>query len=88
MRIKELDIQKSSFRMRRRHYEYLVMTFGLTNALVAFIDLMNHVFHLYLDYFVIVFIDDILVYLRSKKEHMKYLRKSAIDANAALNGQI
>ena len=57
-----------------RSYEFLVMPFGLTNAPVAFIDLMNRVFKEYLDQFVIIFIDDILVYPRSKMKHERYLR--------------
>ena len=60
--------------MRYGHYEFLVMPFGLTNTLAAFIDLINHVFKPYLDKFVIVFIDDILVYLKSKKEYEGHLR--------------
>ena len=60
--------------MRYGHYEFLVMPFELTNALVAFMDLMNGVFCPYLDKFVIVFIDDILVYSGSPKEHAEHLR--------------
>ena len=73
LRIRESDIPKTAFRMRYGHYEFLVMSFGLTNALAAFIDLMNRVFRPYLDRFVIVFIDDILVYLRSELEHERHL---------------
>ncbi|WRX22621.1 Reverse transcriptase domain - like 10 [Theobroma cacao] len=62
LKIKEQDVPKTAFRTRYRHYEFLVMPFGLTNAPIAFMDLMNMVFHSYLDKFVIVFIDDILVY--------------------------
>ena len=72
-RIRESDIPKMAFRTRYGHYEFLVMSFGLTNALVAFMDLMNRVFRPYLDRFVIVFIDDILVYSRSELEHGRHL---------------
>ena len=69
LRVKEVDVPKTAFKTRYRHYEFLVMPFGLTNALVAFMDLMNRVFHLYLDQFVVVFIDDILVYSKDAQEH-------------------
>ena len=62
LRIKDTDVHKTTFRNRYGHYEFLVMMFGLTNAPAAFMDLMNHVFQLYVDQFVMVFIDDILVY--------------------------
>ena len=55
-------------------YEFLVMSFGRTNALVFFMDLMNRVFRLYLDRFIVIFIDDILVYSRTLEEHMEHLR--------------
>ena len=71
--IRELDIPKTALRTRYGHYEFLVMSFGLTNAPAAFMDLMKWVFRPYLDRFVIVFIDDILVYLRSELEHETHL---------------
>nr|GEU91049.1 reverse transcriptase domain-containing protein [Tanacetum cinerariifolium] len=69
LRVHEIDIQKTSFRTRYGHYEFQVMPFGLTNAPAVFMDLMNRVCKSYLDRFVIIFIDDLLIYFKSRKEH-------------------
>ena len=68
------DIPKTAFSMRYGHYEFLVMSFGPTNALAYFMNMMNKVFMKYLDKFVVVFIDDILVYSKSEEEHAEHLR--------------
>ena len=74
MRIKGQDMPKTAFRTHYGHFEFLVLPFGLTNALAIFMDLMNRVFQPYLDKFVVVFIDDILVYSKSYEEHEQHLR--------------
>ncbi|WMV45493.1 hypothetical protein MTR67_038878 [Solanum verrucosum] len=74
LRVNENNILKTTFRTRYGHYEILLMTFGLTNAPASFMDLMNRVFRQYLDIFVIVFINDILIYLRSEDDHINHLR--------------
>ena len=66
LKIKKEDVPKTAFQTRYGHYEFLVLPFGLTNAPTYFMDSMNRVFHSYLDKFVVIFIDDILVYSKSK----------------------
>ncbi|GKA95251.1 putative reverse transcriptase domain-containing protein [Tanacetum coccineum] len=74
LRVCDEDILKTAFRTRYGHYEFQVMPFGLTNAPVVFMDLMNWVCRPYLDKFMIVFIDDILIYSKTKEEHDAHLR--------------
>ncbi|GJW04146.1 putative reverse transcriptase domain-containing protein [Tanacetum coccineum] len=74
LRVREEDNPKTAFRTRYGDYEFQVMPFGLTDAPAIFMDLMNRVCKPYLDKFVIVFIDDILIYSRSKEEHEEHLK--------------
>jgi len=74
IKVKDEDMQKTAFRTRYGHYEYTVMPFGVTNAPGVFMEYMNHIFHTYLDCFVVVFIDDILIYSKSEEEHADHLR--------------
>ena len=74
LRIKDVDVHKTAFRTRNGHYEFLIMPFSLTNAPTAFTDLMNRVFRPYVDQFVVVFIDEILVYSKDRENHDTHLR--------------
>ncbi|GJZ66149.1 retrotransposon protein, putative, ty3-gypsy subclass [Tanacetum coccineum] len=74
LRVREEHIPKTAFKTRYGHYEFQVMPFGLTNTPVVFMDLMNQVCKPYLDKFVIVFIDDILIYSKNKEEHEEHLK--------------
>jgi hypothetical protein len=74
MKIRPSDIPKTAFTTRYGLYEYTVMSFGMTNAHAYFMYLMNTIFMEYLDKFVIVFIDDILIYSKNEKEHEEHVR--------------
>jgi hypothetical protein len=73
LKIKEEDVPKTAFRTRYGHYEFLVMPFEITNAPAAFMDMMNRTFREFVDRCVAVFIDDILIYLKSQEEHEEHL---------------
>ena len=74
LRVRDTDIPKTAFRTRYGHFEFTVMPFRLTNALAAVMDLMHRIFQPYLDQFVVVFVDDILIYSQSEWEHEYHLR--------------
>jgi hypothetical protein len=76
VRVKEGDIPKAAFGTRYRHYEFLVMSFGLKNAPTVFMDTMNRDFHNYLDQFIVVFIEDILIYSKCQEDHDVHLHKA------------
>jgi hypothetical protein len=74
VQIKDEDIHKTTFRTRYGHYEFVVVPFGLTNAPTTFMFLMNNVLNKFLDKFVLVFIDDILIYSKRREEHEEHLK--------------
>ena len=74
LKVKEAYVYKIAFRTRYGHYEFLVIPFGLTNALATFMDMMNRVFQQYLDRFIVAFVNDILVYSKIQEEHDEHLQ--------------
>ena len=74
LRVRDSDIPKTAFHTRYGHFEFVVMPFGLNNASAAFMDLMNRIYRPYLDQFVVVFVDDILIYSKGRAEHEQHLQ--------------
>ena len=74
LRVREEDITKTAFLTQYSHYEFLVMPFGLIDAPAVLMDLMNQIFHEFLDRFVVIFVDDILIYSPSEEEHEEHLQ--------------
>ena len=72
--VREADIPNTTFRTRYGHFEFIVMSFGLTNAPTVFMDLIYRVFQPYLDQFVVVFVEDILIYSKYEEDHKGHLR--------------
>ena len=88
VRIKEEDISNTDFRTRYGHYEFTVVPFGLTNAPAAFMCLMNGIFRKYLDKFIIVFLDDILIYSKSEEEHVEHVEHLRIALQVLRENQL
>ena len=74
LRVREANIPKTTFKTRYGHFEFTMMPFGLTNAPTAFMDLMHRVFQSYLDQFMVVFVDNIMIYSKTEEEHEDHLR--------------